>query len=152
MFFLKADPDALSLGGVDKMLEAKIKRKNDRQEAEAKRREKERLRVLQMSQPTDGDDDSDDNEDNKENRDDDDNNDDDDDDDSEDYQPAAHRRKYSENITLSFNVKELQHSFANIADRHGQSSRARSDLLTNVVEKGGGNIRAVASSQRSMVK
>ena len=72
----------------------------------------------------------------------------------ENYLPPRHdhERTRPERVTLEFDVDELRRSHSDINDRHRNSAHARSDTLTNFVQKGGGSLKHVACSPRTMLK
>ena len=143
---LQANPDALTLNGVDEEEEGKMDRKRKRIEAFENQREKERRRVAEEKAVHDfslSDDDDDDDEGEM-----------DDSDDDDDYHPGrfGHERKRARIINLSFDVDKFRSSYSARADRHGMSSRTRSDDLSNFVVEGGGNLFDVPSSQSAMIR
>ena len=64
----------------------------------------------------------------------------------------GHERVRPKRLSLEFAVDVLRDSFANISDRRGMTSHDRSDVLTNFVEKGGGDLTDLPCSQKTMVK
>ena len=69
-----------------------------------------------------------------------------------DFQQGKHSRKRPKRIKLEFDVDELRSSHSTLADRHLQSSNARSATLTNLVQKGGGNLYDLPCSPSTMIR
>ena len=135
---LQNDASSICLGSIDDEKEKKDERKRKRMEGEEERRKREEERrqrdeEIVTWESTDDEDDSDD---------------------DENYAPShhGHDRKRPKSITLEFNVDELRKSHSTIADRHRQSAAARSDTLSNFIERGGGNLCDVPCSSRTMTK
>ena len=135
------------MGGIDHELEGRLARKRKREEVFQTRQEKERQRIEQASQSGKGEDDDNDD-------DGDDDEDDGGDDDDDDYRPGSfgHERVRPKRLRLEFEVDDLRDSFSNISDRRSMTSRDRSDVLTNFVEKGGGDLNDLPCGQKTMVK
>ena len=70
------------------------------------------------------------------------------------YDPGKYyrRRRRPKRVTLEFDVDELRRDHSKITDRHRQSRDAKSDTLTNFIQKGGGDLYAVPCSPRTMAK
>ena len=106
-----------------------------------KQKEKERLRVASQNQKRSHE-----------------NNDDDeiarDDVGDEDYKPSwiGHECKRRKMVTFEYDVDELRASFSAESDHRQLSSRGRSDILSDHVLKGGGDLSDVPSSQSTMTR
>ena len=144
----QTSPDALVLGEVDKALEDKINRREEREVAEAARRQKEEDRVAKESAAgknsgyhSDGEADEGESDETIKN-------------DAKDATYKAswegHERKRNKRIKLDIDVKELQESFSGRADHYLMSSNARFSVFSDFVVSGGANLKEVPCSQSTM--
>ena len=148
---IKKNPDSIRLGGIDHELEERLARKRKREEVFQKRQEKEHQRVEQASRQEGGDDDAVGGDDDDDGGDD---GDDGGDDNDDDYRPGSfgHERTRPKRLRLEFDVDDLRDSFSRISDRREMTSRDRSDVLSNFVEKGGEDLNHLPCSPMTMIK
>jgi hypothetical protein len=72
---------------------------------------------------------------------------------NENYKPLRkHRHKKPRDVKLELPVKDFLEEISNISDRRCLSKRARSDLVSSFIQKGGGDLKTVPSSPGSMRK
>ena len=145
----QTDPDAISAGALDEKENAKIDRKRKREESfkrfreTERRKEEDRSRVVSWNEvdknQIDGDFDSEEECDESG---------------QPEYLPPTHghRRKRQKIIHLAVDVEHLRNTHSAIGDRRKNTSRGRSDTLTNFVRVGAGNLYDVPCSPRTMIE
>ena len=165
------NPDAIRLGPIDRDFEGKLCRRQERDEAEERRREKERQRIASASAPfaineeigkgsaavgdkTGANVIDHTNEQSSDQSDDDEGDYDCDDDDDVSYVPSTvgHRRVRDKIAKLEINADEYRKKFSLQADHRKLSSRGRCDVVSEQVVSGGGSLHQLPCSKNTMIR
>ena len=136
----------LRLGSIDREVEAKLLRRQEREAAEERQKEKEKQRLASSTAVSsliniDGSDDESIADEGIG-------------DESEEYQPSSkgHERVRSKTVKLEIDVDKYRKSFSLHSDHRKISSRGRCDILSEQVMSGGVDLRSVPCSKTTMIR